>query len=225
MFDLKGDDIESVVKWAEDSSIVLPRAILEMDGMSTHKTRRLFNGLGQYFTEQDCYLEIGCWKGATFCAAMYGNPLNGIAVDNFSQFDDQTINGYEHQAGLSKEICLKNLKDLSLWNTSNNKFGLFQLDGLTSLPENFPTFQFYFYDGDHSEESHYKAFKNVDKFLDKKFLTIVDDWCDGKKEAAKGTRRAFKDLDYKITYEKILPHTGKDKNGWWNGLMIAIIEK
>lgn len=222
---LEKNDVLEYIQMVEDGDVFLPRAILEMDGMSTHKIRRLFNLIGGFFSQHDNYLEVGCWKCATFCSALYGNLINGYAIDNFSQFTNETINGVVSQLKHPKDIALKNLEELSRWNISSNQFGIIEADAFKIDLTNIPKIQLYFYDGEHSEESHYQAFTKVDPILDDNFVTIIDDWCDGKKEAAKGTLKAFKDLNYNVDFKVELPNTGTDKNGWWNGLMIAGITK
>jgi hypothetical protein len=64
---------------AMDSS--LPEWVVKMQGMSGKKYRyfinNLIHGLGNAR-----YLEIGTWSGSTACAAMSGNRLTALCVDD-----------------------------------------------------------------------------------------------------------------------------------------------
>jgi len=55
-------------------------------------------------------------------------------------------------------------------------------------------------------------------------VALVDDW--NNVEVKEETRRAFKDLGYKVEVEWTLPGTPpRDEERWWNGLYVAIVEK
>jgi|SRR6056300_154753 len=224
---IKEFEILKCIKEADAKNGFLPKSIHLMEGMSTIKTRLLFNKLGSLLPSGSNYLEVGCWKGATFCSTLYNNAINGIAIDSFSQFQEQNIYHYEHQKGNSKTICLKNLTELTLWNPVDQKNMLLHSDAFSTDLKVLPKIDFYFYDGDHSEEAQYNAYKYFNPTLSNEFLTVVDDWCDGKDTAERGTRRAFKDLGYKIKFETSLPASKNcmDPEGWWNGLYIALVEK
>lgn len=82
----------------------------------------------------------------------------------------------------------------------------------------------YFYDGNHEQESQYKALVDYYDMLDNKFILVVDDWNNG--NAAKGTKRAIKDLNLQILSEYILPaNYNGDVWRWWDGLGVFILEK
>jgi len=63
-----------------------------------------------------------------------------------------------------------------------------------------PKFNIYMYDGNHTEDSHYKALNHYYNCLDDIFIFIVDDW-DWEK-VRKGTKRAIDSLNLTILYEK-----------------------
>lgn len=205
----------------------LPEFIQVMDGMSTQKTRSFFNKMGSYFNNGDNYLEVGCWKCATFCSTLWNNNLNGIAIDNFSQFQDIMIYRNPDQVGHPKEVSRKNVANLLAYDRKKLSVKMFNHESFSFDLNNLPKIDFYFYDGCHSEESQYMAYKYYNPVLSDTFLTVVDDWSDGKDTAAKGTRRAFKHLGYNVKFEVELPASKNslDPDGWWNGLYIAIIEK
>lgn len=65
----------------------LPAAVLEMEGMSGDKTRHLYSNLCCLPGVR--HLEVGCWKGSSLVAALYGNGGSveqSVAIDDFSEF-------------------------------------------------------------------------------------------------------------------------------------------
>lgn len=57
-------------------------------------------------------------------------------------------------------------------------------------------FNFYLYDGDHSEVAQHDAYTYYDAVLEPVFITVVDDW--NWVEVQQGTYRAFQELGYKV---------------------------
>lgn len=84
-------------------------------------------------------------------------------------------------------------------------------------------FDIYFYDGHHSEENQYKAFKVYDHLLSDVFIAIVDDWAWPQVKA--GTFRAFDELGYQIIKKFEIDTIERDPHGYWNGLIVALIRK
>ena len=56
--------------------------ILSMEGMSGTKTRHLYNNICSLSGAN--YLEIGVFRGSTFCSAIYGNNIKATGIDNWS---------------------------------------------------------------------------------------------------------------------------------------------
>ena len=95
-----------------------------------------------------------------------------------------------------------------------------------------PRFNIYLYDGDHTEESHYKALTYYYNCLDDIFIFIVDDW--NWKSVRDGTMRAIKDLRLKeLFYRQIRttlnnqhPEMGSpEQKKWHNGLYVCVLQK
>src|SRR5271167_4709882 len=59
--------------------------ILAIPGMSGRKYRYFINNLIEPFPAPR-YLEVGSWAGSTLCSAIYGNDVDAVAIDNWSQF-------------------------------------------------------------------------------------------------------------------------------------------
>lgn len=226
------------IEFAQRLQSNLHPAILNFEGMSTAFIRHLFNNIANSGDEVN-YLEIGTWCGATFCSTLFNNNVKGIVIDNFSEFDNMAWVEFE----------TKVLRD-KLWRYkgfTHPKNGLFyqigKTEGLNNRNFNFVFLEkncfevnlalfknkidFFFYDGNHSEENQYKAYTYYNSILADRFVTIIDDYSDEKIVAA--TLKAFKDLNYKIILEKRL-YGGNttdvnDEKSWWNGIGLYILEK
>jgi hypothetical protein len=85
-------------------------------------------------------------------------------------------------------------------------------------------YNLYFYDGEHSYDSQYRAFSHFDTVLDEVFIAMVDDY--NTESVQKGTQDAFRDLGYKVVFEQYLPTPGNcDWASWWNGFYVALVKK
>ena len=212
--------IKTAIEKAERGESKLTPEILAMEGMSSAKIRHCLNNLIG-LSEDVKYLEIGVWKGSTFISALYHNNFeSAVGNDNFAEFIQEED---------SMKIANDFHNNLMLLGDEWPEGLYFVQDNFRNLPaffvpNKFLKFNIYFYDGGHSVQDHYDAFKILDPHLEDEFIAIVDDW---NMEAAKaGTRKAFEELKYKVVYERELP---ADYNGdfqkWWDGFYVAHIKK
>jgi hypothetical protein len=205
--------IEQSFQNAENNISKINDEIIKMQGMSGTKTRHFYNNL---LNSKDArYLEIGTWKGSSVCSAMYGNKANVVCIDNWSEF-----------GGPKQEF----LTNFNKFKGENNAFYIendcFKVD-ITKLPK----FNIYMYDGNHTNESHYKALVHYYNNLDDIFIFIVDDW--NWKDVREGTKNSIKKLNLKILYEKEIRLTWDESvtpepqlsQTWWNGIYVAILQK
>ena len=197
--------IESCIAEASANQSKCSSEILALEGMSSAKVRHLLNnicsGVGT------CYLEVGIWKGATFCAANYGNSIEAVAVDNFSQF------------GGTREQFLKNFQAT--------------IGGVPDLHDidfrGFPTredrrFNVFFYDGNHSHEDQRAAITRFTPSLESEFALIVDDW--NSQEVQSGTLEGIAESRVEVVRSWELPaNFNGDRDNWWNGLFVALCRK
>lgn len=87
------------------------------------------------------------------------------------------------------------------------------------------------YDGNHTEDSHYKALSHYYDCLDDIFIFIVDDW--NWEYVRNGTYDAIQKLKLKVLYEKEVRLTWDNSHTpqpwaratWWNGIYITILQK
>lgn len=198
---------------AENNISKISNDIINMDGMTGTKTRHFYNNLLN--TDDARYLEIGTWKGSSVCSAMYGNKAKITCIDNWSEF-----------GGPKNEF----LENFTKYKGDNIAYFIesdcYKLD--VSL---FPKYNIYMYDGNHSNESHYKALLHYYNCLDDIFIFIVDDW--NWEDVRNGTINSINKLNLKILFEKEIRMTWDNSHTpaplcnqtWWNGIYVAVLQK
>jgi len=205
--------IETAFQLSERHVSKITDDIIRMEGMSGTKTRHFYNNLLN--TGDARYLEIGTWKGSSVCSAMCGNKANIVCIDNWSEFGgpkDEFVVNFEKFKGKNDATFIEN--------------DCFKVD-VSQLSK----FNIYMFDGNHSEDSHYKALCHYYHCLDDVFIFLVDDW--NWQAVRNGTKKSIHDLNLKVLYEKEIrltwdeSHTPQPqaKDTWWNGLYVAILQK
>lgn len=191
----------------------LVKEVLDMDGMSGKKTRHFYNNI---CSMQDArYLEIGTWKGSSFCAAMCNNNMTCVGIDNWSEFGGpkhEFLQNFNKFKGDNNAIFIEK----NCWDIDVLKLGKFNI---------------YMYDGDHEENSHFKALDHYLQCLDNEFIYLVDDW--NHPPVRSGTNNAIKENNCTILYEKSIRTTDDDSHArisgkisdWHNGICIFVLRK
>jgi hypothetical protein len=205
--------IDSSFENAEKGVSKITDEILHMSGMSGKKTRHFYNNLVN--REDSRYLEIGTWKGSSVCSAMCGNNATVVCIDNWSEF------------GGPKEEFLKNFNAYKGDNTAS----FIEQDCYKVDISKLPKFNIYMYDGNHTEDSHYKALLHYYNCLDNIFIFIVDDW--NLKDVREGTFNSFRELNINVLYEREIRLTTDNSHTpyplatetWHNGIYVAILQK
>ena len=209
-----GLDHERFKKTGQLPKSKLTDDVFDLKGMSTNEVRMFLNEMVHPDTR---YLEIGVHRGSTFISALYKNQFEfACAID---EFDPPYSND-----DIVKDFLMKCKK-----NRIGN-FSVIRNDSFNLKPEQseaLKNINTYFYDGGHYEWQHEKVLTYYYKNLANVFIFIVDDWAH--EPAVKGTRKALKDLNFKIHKEWELGYSHTIKNredlGWHNGLYIAVLEK
>lgn len=194
----KIEQIKECIQKAENLESKLTEECFAIGGFTSPKIRHLLNNLGSISTS---YLEIGVLRGATFVAAMYGNKMKGMAVDNFSEFNDGTV----------RDELLKNIA----W-FPNAVF--IEQDCFTyNYPKNH--FDFYNYDGGHSYEQQKDGITVLYPSMKDEFILVVDDsdW----EQVMKGTIYGLREVNANIIFERIFTA----EEGYHNGFYLALIRK
>jgi hypothetical protein len=207
------EKIEKAFSDAENGISKINQDIINLEGMTGTKTRHFYNNLCSI--DNIRYLEIGTWKGSSICSAMFQNNIKGVCIDNWSEFGgpkNEFLYNFNKFKGTNEVIFIeKNCFDVEV--STLDKFNM------------------YMYDGDHKEDSHYKALKHFYDCLDDTFIFIVDDW--NWEQVRNGTKKSITDLNFKILYEKEIRSTNDNscvdlKEGaknWWNGIYVAVLSK
>lgn len=205
--------IDTAFQNAENYMSKITMDIVMMEGMSGTKTRHFYNNLLN--TEDARYLEIGTWKGSSVCSAMCNNRAKVVCIDNWSEW------------GGPKSEFLINFEKFK----GNNDAQFIEDDCFKIDVSKLPKFNIYMYDGNHTNESHYRALLHYYNCLDDIFIFIADDWnC---KEVRDGTISSIEKLNLKKIYEKEIRLTWDNSHTphpmanytWWNGIYVVILQK
>jgi hypothetical protein len=205
--------VERAFQNAENNISKINNDIINMEGMSGTKTRHFYNNLLNI--EDARYLEIGTWKGSSVCSAMCGNKAKVVCIDNWSEFGgpkSEFLVNFNKFKGENYAIFIEN--------------DCFKVD-VSTLPK----FNIYMYDGNHANESHYKALLHYYPCLDDIFIFIVDDW--NNQDVRDGTINSIRRLNLKVLYEKEIRLTWDNSHtpyheasqSWWNGIYVVILQK
>ena len=147
---------------------------------------------------------------------MCENKATVVCIDNWSEFD-----------GPKNEFLIN-------FNTykGENDARFIEQDCFTVDISQFPKFNIYMYDGNHTEHSHYNALIHYYDCLDDMFVFIVDDW--NWKNVRDGTYNSFRQLNLSVLYEREIRTTNDNSHPpwgselqqqWHNGIFVAILKK
>lgn len=207
--------IDKSIDMANNNQSKINNYILSLFGFSGNKTRHLYNNICNIPTKTN-YLEVGTYKGSTFISALYNNhQTNGIAVDNWSEFDS------------SRDICNNIIKSF----IPTNQYQLIEYDSFSLNNNHIPldSIDIYLYDGEHSYESHVKAITYFEKFLSPISIVMIDDFReDGSwKRVIDGTIDGFKASKLEILHSRKLTSQQEiaGKQNYWNGCGIFLCKK
>jgi len=209
------DKLISDINKAEQIISKLDKNVMAVSGFSSPRVKSLLNNIVN--APDVNYLEVGTFKGSTFVAALYKNEVNSAyAIDNWSEFNEY---------GNIKNEFLENTQKFDLPKFSFIEENCFNVD-LSLIKHKINVF---FFDGEHTYESHYNALKYYLPVLDDEFIFIVDDFDPYNESWAaveKGTRDSIRDLKLETIFEKHIQSNGRNADqSWWNGIYVAILKK
>jgi hypothetical protein len=206
--------LETCFEKAYNLESKISQGIKDMQGMTGEMTRHFYNNL---LTLKDArYLEIGTWMGSSSCAAMYKNKAHVVLMDDFSGF------GSPRQIMIENFIEYRGDNDAEFIEADCFKFDISRFK---------KKFNIYLFDGDHSEESQYKAVKYYLPCMDDTFILVIDDW--NWSAVRNGTNRAIKDNNLNVLWSKEIILTKNDEHTpneearktWWNGIGVFVLKK
>src|SRR6266851_2596205 len=138
----------------------LPDFVRAIDGMSGQKYRTFINDLVGSHSDAR-YLEIGSWGGSTATAALYGNSVKALCIDNWSQFGGPRATFFANiERVLSPAVDFRFIEND------------FRRVDYTSIGH----FNIFLFDGPHKERDQYDGIMVARPALEKSFVLIVDDW-------------------------------------------------
>jgi Methyltransferase domain len=198
-----------------EASSPLPDEVRQIEGMSGQKYRSLINRLVRRISDA-CYLEIGSWKGSTAAAALYGNKVRALCIDNWS----------EH--GGPRELFFANIKKVL---TPNIQFDVIERDFRAIDYNDIGSFNVYLFDGPHEKKDQYDGLMIVQPALANPFILIVDDW--NWRQVRLGTFQALLDarcrveasIEIRTTWNEAIPKLFGRDSDWHNGYFIAVVNK
>lgn len=187
-------------------NVNLKNAILQIDSMSTYAIGHLVNQICQRLSDNQIYLNIGCWKGFTLISGMIDTSCKVIGVDNFSQFEgpkNEFYFNFEKYQNKEKHFFY------------NEDYKVF----FKNFEKKNEKISFYYYDGEHSYKNQYENLEIADNFLDRGSIVLIDDINfpdveNGTKDFLSKTNSEFKVL------KEIKTANNHCHPSFWNGIMI-----
>ena len=216
------EHIENSLHWANHEVSKLTQEILDIHGITSNKVRCFLNNLCNL--ENSTYLEIGVFRGATFCSAIYGNDIKAIGIDNWSSpylmpsGVSQKMNSYyKLKSSDPKEDFLNNVKKFG----TEGSVDVYRASYLSFDFTKLPKVNIVFYDGETKYADIYNTIKSIIPIMDNETILIVDDW-NWQKDVI---QKVVDDSDCHILYQKNIHTNGEDSKDFWNGLGIFLIGK
>ena len=186
-------------------------------GLSSHKVRHFLNNLCSY--SNTIYLELGCYTGSTFYAALENNPIRAFAVDNF---------GHENIKPFRDDVFLPEVKNPAaefLSRFTNPRWG-FASKNITELTEKdiCDKPNVIFYDADHEYYEQTQNLESIKNLIADKFILVLDDAnFEGVVESA---NEFVSSNNYNVLFSrKILTTVLEDDTSWWNGMYVMVVQK
>ncbi len=189
-----------------------------VQGMTTPSTMHLLNLAVQQLGPNECYLEVGTWRGATLIGALLNNHGVGVAID------DDSMNDHDGDNELSSDVWDLNMFKHNMRDRVTYVSGvvpdIFTHTNFTALmldPVRVPV-GVYLFDGDKStERAAHEGLSGVLPFLADEALIFVDDANEiNIRRAVYKLNRAYPDNVYTLLD---IPTPGNCWPCFWNGIM------
>jgi hypothetical protein len=205
--DICKETIDRCIDNALNSKSKLTDEIFGIEGMSSVPIRHLLNNIMSY--PDINYLEIGVYRGSTFISALYGNRVNAVCIDNWSEFGEG-----------SRDVFLSNCQKFGINDFLFLECHSFEMD-ISQIKDKINV---YFYDGNHSVGGTAKSLTYFYPIFADMFLYIVDDYAWD--EVREGVDSGIKECGLSIVSEWDLESSLiSNERTWWNGLGIFILKK
>jgi len=214
--------IEESLHWGEKEVSKLTQDVINIHGITSNKIRCFLNNICSI---GGTYLEIGVFRGATFCSAIYQNNIHAIGLDNFASPNLMPMGVSQKLASYLKrgidippqEDFINNVKKfgnpehLDIYKTDYTSFDYTQL----------PKVNIVFYDGDTRYHDQYTVLKKILPLFSEQTILIMDDW----NWNSGAIDNLIKEENLIVTFKEEIFTQGEDMGSFWNGLGVFLIEK
>jgi hypothetical protein len=193
----------------------LPEEIRSIEGMSGQKYRCLVNNLVRAYPDPR-YLEIGSWAGSTATAALHGNSVQALCIDNWSQFGGPRSEFFSNMDKVISEDVHFRFLEQDFRRVDYRSIGHFNI---------------YLFDGPHEEADQCQGVTIAQPALLDPFILIVDDW--NWRAVRIGTFRGLIDakcrvessIELRTTRNNTHPVVSGQASEWHNGYFLAVVRK
>lgn len=183
---------------------------IKVEGLTSPRVQKLLYAIAK---RSNNYLEVGSAMGATASAVAQAG-INMHCVDNWTT-DIQPMSEEFELPDNTKKVFLDNLKG---YNVVVHDADLFNVD-----KSKIKDIDLFFYDGPHEIETTMKAVKYYSECLADTAILIFDDanWMG----VVQGAEMGIGLSKLKKIYSKMMLNSPENKNQWWNGLYIVVVQK
>ena len=209
--------IENSIKFGELEVSKLTQDLINIPGLTSNKVKMFLNNLCNI--DNSVYMELGVYKGATFCSSMFQNNIYGIGIDNWNEHElvpNTHLLTNQDFFNNSQEVFLSNVKkycDTGKVEVYKNRFQDINYSNLQS-PD------IIFYDGDISVNETVDTLNKVLTSCLRTFILVVDDW----NWSNKHVNKLLQYHKSTILYRKEIFTPIEDPDDFWNGLGVFLIE-
>lgn len=188
--------------------------LVDVQGLSSPRVCNFLNDLVGHLGDDECYLEIGTWRGLTLCSAAHMNKGKVCyACDKFRVWGRWTGFGVMAKRALKRNInrYREQSAEIRFFHMTSKKF--FELDAIKE------PVKVYFYDGDHTYDGTRHGVVAARDVLASESILLMDDWADPVIREA--TYDGIQAAGFEIAWQKDLLKA----DGWWNGLGVFVLQK
>ena len=209
--------VEQAVHGSKMGQSKCNEAVMAMEGMSGRKTRHLYNNMCSLVKPDGSptrYLEIGCWKGSSTAAALYGNHhVRATVIDNWSEFHGPRNSFFDNMAAI-----LGPKREMQV--IEEDAFCL-------ATPLEHAPYDIYLYDGEHKPETQERAITHLWDHMADTCIIMIDDY--NWPEVQKGTLAGLEAIKARgghvVAQAHIRDVKENDPEGYWNGCGIFLVAR
>ena len=213
--------IDKSIHWGDKEVSKLTQDVMDIHGITSNKVRCFLNNICSI---GGTYLEVGVFRGATFCSAIYQNDIHAIGLDNFASPNLMPMGVSQKLATYLKqritispqEDFLNNVKQFG----NPEQLDVYKTDYTTFDYTQLPKLDIVFYDGDTRFHDQYVTLKKIVPQFSKQTILIMDDW----NWNSGALEKVIEEENLFVTHRREIYTSGEDMDDFWNGLGILLIE-